>query len=60
VQSAFQQRRKRLSNAWRGLPVDVEAVTSAAARADIDLGERGETLDVTAFARMARELEGAG
>lgn len=58
VHAAFGQRRKKLRNAWRGLlGRNADAVRSAAERAGIDLDRRGETLDVAAFARMARELE---
>lgn len=58
VHAAFGQRRKKLRNAWRGLlGRSADVVRSAAERAGIDLDRRGETLDVAAFARMARELE---
>lgn len=57
VRAAFTQRRKKLRNAWRGLPGTEQALRDAAARAGIDLDRRGETLDVAAFARMADELE---
>jgi 16S rRNA (adenine1518-N6/adenine1519-N6)-dimethyltransferase len=57
VHGAFQQRRKKLRNAWQGVlgrsDVDLRA---AAERAGIDLNLRGETLDVAAFARMAAEV----
>jgi 16S rRNA (adenine1518-N6/adenine1519-N6)-dimethyltransferase len=57
VRAAFGQRRKKLRNAWRRLlGANDEAVRSAAERAGIDLDKRGETLDVAAFASMAREL----
>jgi 16S rRNA (adenine1518-N6/adenine1519-N6)-dimethyltransferase len=57
VKAAFSQRRKTLRNAWRGLPnVDGEQLALAAAKADIDLDARGETLDAAAFARMTTEL----
>ncbi len=58
VSGAFSQRRKQLRNAWKGL-LDLEpaAVEAAAARANIDLSLRGETLSPTDFARMTRELE---
>jgi 16S rRNA (adenine1518-N6/adenine1519-N6)-dimethyltransferase len=57
VKAAFGQRRKTLRNAWRGLPnVTGELVAAAAAKANIDLDARGETLDTAAFARMATEL----
>lgn len=54
VRAAFAQRRKTLRNAWSGLPGDT---ASAAARAGIDLGVRGETLSVADFERMAEELD---
>ncbi len=58
VRGAFQQRRKKLRNAWHNIPGrDQEAVALAAERAGIDLDARGETLSVQAFARMSRELE---
>lgn len=57
VKRAFEQRRKKLKNAWAGLfgerGLDLEA---AAQRAKIDLSLRGETLSVADFARMAEEL----
>jgi 16S rRNA (adenine1518-N6/adenine1519-N6)-dimethyltransferase len=57
VKAAFAQRRKTLRNAWRALPgMTPAALARAAEAADIDLDARGETLDVTAFARMAREV----
>jgi 16S rRNA (adenine1518-N6/adenine1519-N6)-dimethyltransferase len=57
VHAAFAQRRKKLRNAWQGvLGKDAAEVGAAATRAGIDLDARGETLDVTAFARMAREV----
>jgi len=58
VSKAFQARRKTLRNAWRGLLPD-DALQAAAARAGISLDARGETLDVEAFARMAKELDRA-
>lgn len=57
VKRAFEQRRKKLKNAWAGLfgerGIDLEA---AAQRAHIDLSLRGETLAVADFVRMAEEL----
>ena len=57
VKRAFEQRRKKLKNAWAGLfgerGIDLEA---AAQRAQIDLSLRGETLAVADFVRMAEEL----
>ncbi|HVU01805.1 MAG TPA: 16S rRNA (adenine(1518)-N(6)/adenine(1519)-N(6))-dimethyltransferase RsmA [Polyangiaceae bacterium] len=58
VRAAFAARRKTLRNAWKGLPgVDAASLARLAADAGIDLDARGETLDVTAFARMAAALE---
>ncbi|HTJ84000.1 MAG TPA: 16S rRNA (adenine(1518)-N(6)/adenine(1519)-N(6))-dimethyltransferase RsmA [Polyangiaceae bacterium] len=57
VRGAFGMRRKTLRNAWRGLlGLDDATVAGAAAEAGIDLGLRGETLDVDAFARFAAAL----
>ena len=55
VKGAFGQRRKTLRNAWSALGDD-GSLARAAKRAGIDLTLRGETLAVTDFARMAREL----
>jgi 16S rRNA (adenine1518-N6/adenine1519-N6)-dimethyltransferase len=58
VQLAFGQRRKKLRNAWSQLPnISATRLQTAALRCDIDLNDRGEMLDVTAFARMTKELE---
>jgi 16S rRNA (adenine1518-N6/adenine1519-N6)-dimethyltransferase len=59
VKAAFSQRRKTLRNAWRTLPLDRDGLARAATRAGIDLDARGETLDVTAFARMAENVADA-
>lgn len=57
VQAAFRQRRKKLRNSWSGLPgITAAVLDAAAAKCGIDLNARGETLDVTAFARLAQEL----
>ncbi len=57
VQFAFQQRRKKLRNAWSQLPnISAGQLQAAAARCNIDLNDRGEMLDVAAFARMTQEL----
>lgn len=57
VRRAFQQRRKKLKNAWAGLfgerGLDIER---AAQNAGVDLSARGETLGVSEFERMAKEL----
>ena len=55
VKNAFGKRRKTLRNAWSTLDAS-GTVRAAALRADIDLGRRGETLTVSDFARMAKEL----
>jgi 16S rRNA A1518/A1519 N6-dimethyltransferase RsmA/KsgA/DIM1 with predicted DNA glycosylase/AP lyase activity len=58
VRAAFQQRRKKLRNAWENVcGVDRETLASRASRAAIDLDARGETLSVSEFARMAAEFE---
>jgi 16S rRNA (adenine1518-N6/adenine1519-N6)-dimethyltransferase len=57
VHGAFTARRKMLRNAWAGVSRDAEALARAASDAGIDLGVRGETLDVEDFARMAKALE---
>jgi len=55
VKGAFGQRRKKLKNAWQKLAAP-EALAAAAERAGIGLDQRGETLSVLDFARMAKEL----
>jgi 16S rRNA (adenine1518-N6/adenine1519-N6)-dimethyltransferase len=57
VRRAFEARRKTLRNAWAGLAGDAAALEHAADRAGISLDARGETLDVSAFARMAESLD---
>jgi len=58
VRAAFQQRRKKLRNAWENVcGVDRETLAARALRAAIDLDARGETLAVSDFARMAAEFE---
>ena len=57
VRGAFQQRRKKLRNAWDNvLGADRQRMAAVAAQAGIDLDARGETLTVADFARMAEEL----
>lgn len=57
VRAAFAKRRKTLRNAWSGvLGVSGPDLADAAGAAGIDLGARGETLDVLDFARMAEQL----
>lgn len=68
VRAAFSQRRKMLRNALQTLPspfaLDAPAWEDAFASAGIDGRARGETLDLTAFGRLAdavsRALEAAG
>lgn len=60
VHGAFQQRRKKLRNAWASLAQGDEVRFAQIARsANIDLDRRGETLSVEEFARMAELLERA-
>ena len=56
VKAAFNQRRKTLRNALRGVgAADLEAIGQ---RADIDLQRRGETLSLEEFARLANRWWG--
>jgi 16S rRNA (adenine1518-N6/adenine1519-N6)-dimethyltransferase len=57
VRRAFEGRRKTLRNAWAGLAGDAAALQHAAETAGVSLDARGETLEVEAFARMARALD---
>jgi 16S rRNA (adenine1518-N6/adenine1519-N6)-dimethyltransferase len=58
VSRAFAMRRKTLRNAWRSVDAcDDETLARLAHRVGIDLNQRGETLEVAAFARMAEALE---
>jgi 16S rRNA (adenine1518-N6/adenine1519-N6)-dimethyltransferase len=59
VRAAFQTRRKTLRNALKSLGDDARAGRAANA-AGIDLGRRGETLDVLEFARLAEAWDAAG
>lgn len=56
VRAAFESRRKTLRNAWSRV-APVEKLRAAAAKAEISLDARGETLDVEAYARMAAALD---
>jgi len=56
VGAAFAQRRKKLRNAW-GSVASAQNLEAAAARANINLDARGETLTPADFARMAREVD---
>jgi 16S rRNA (adenine1518-N6/adenine1519-N6)-dimethyltransferase len=53
VDAAFAQRRKMLRSALAGWAGSAAAAEQALRAADIDPSARGETLDVTAFARLA-------
>jgi len=57
VDAAFAQRRKGLRGALRGLAGSTEAAEKALAAAGIAPLERGESLTVTDFARIAEALE---
>jgi 16S rRNA (adenine1518-N6/adenine1519-N6)-dimethyltransferase len=57
VKGAFTARRKTLRNAWSSVAPSAAALARAAEKAGVSLDARGETLDVDAFARMAKELE---
>jgi 16S rRNA (adenine1518-N6/adenine1519-N6)-dimethyltransferase len=57
VKGAFGARRKTLRNAWRAVAADAGALAEAAREAGVSLDVRGETLDVTAYDRMARALD---
>ena len=56
VDAAFAQRRKMLRSALAGLAGSSGAATAALAAAGVDPQARGETLDVTAFARIAEQF----
>lgn len=56
VDAAFAHRRKALRGALRALTGSSEAAEAALARAGIDALARGETLEVTQFARLAEEV----
>jgi 16S rRNA (adenine1518-N6/adenine1519-N6)-dimethyltransferase len=59
VDAAFAQRRKTLRAAlagWAGSPADAESALRAA---DVDPRARGESLDVAAFTRIARQRRGS-
>jgi 16S rRNA (adenine1518-N6/adenine1519-N6)-dimethyltransferase len=56
VRGAFEARRKTLRNAWSRV-APAALVAEAASLAGVALEARGETLDVDAFARMAKALD---
>lgn len=58
VKGAFGARRKTLRNAWSRVG-EAARIAAAAEASGIRLDARGETLDVEAFARMAKTLDGA-
>ncbi|APR75217.1 SSU rRNA (adenine(1518)-N(6)/adenine(1519)-N(6))-dimethyltransferase [Minicystis rosea] len=61
VKAAFGARRKTLRNAWKGLyGWSKEELDANAQEVGIDLGLRGETLPVEAFARIAKLGEKQG
>jgi len=55
VDAAFAQRRKSLRAALAGHYGSAEAAAAALSGAGIDPGARGESLDITAFARLAEQ-----
>lgn len=59
VKNAFGARRKTLRNAWSAI-APADRIAAAAETAGISLDARGETLDVDAYARMARALDEQG
>jgi 16S rRNA (adenine1518-N6/adenine1519-N6)-dimethyltransferase len=56
VDASFAQRRKMLRSALAGLAGSSAAASSAVAAAGLDPKARGETLDVTDFARIAEHI----
>ena len=56
VDAAFAQRRKMLRSALAGLAGSSAAATAAVVAAELDPTARGETLDVTDFARLAESV----
>ena len=56
VDAAFAQRRKMLRSALASLAGSSAAATAAVAAAELDPTARGETLDVTDFARLAESV----
>lgn len=58
VRAAFEQRRKKLSNAWRAaVGLSTEDLALAAKTAGVNLDDRGERLTVRDFERMAKAVE---
>ncbi len=58
IDAAFGQRRKMLRSALAGLAGSSAAASAAVAGAGLDPKTRGETLDVTDFARIAEQVFG--
>ena len=56
IDAAFAQRRKMLRSALAGLAGSSTAASAAAVAAGLDPQARGETLDVTDFARLAEQI----
>jgi 16S rRNA (adenine1518-N6/adenine1519-N6)-dimethyltransferase len=56
VKAAFNQRRKTLKNALRPVVADAAALDDAFSAAGIDPGRRGETLNLSEFARLTAGL----
>ncbi|MBI5682096.1 MAG: 16S rRNA (adenine(1518)-N(6)/adenine(1519)-N(6))-dimethyltransferase RsmA [Deltaproteobacteria bacterium] len=56
VNAAFNQRRKTLSNALKGLAVPHDVIVEALGATRIDPGRRGETLSIEEFARLCNCL----
>ena len=56
IDAAFAQRRKMLRSALAGLAGSSAAASAAVAAAGLDPQARGETLDVTDFARIAEQI----
>lgn len=59
VKAAFAARRKTLRNAWKSLAPS-ELLTTFAAASGVNLDDRGETLTVHQFAKMASLIEAEG
>lgn len=57
VDAAFAQRRKMLRSALGTLAGGAEAASAAITAAGVDPQARGEALDITAFARVAEQLQ---
>lgn len=58
VKAAFAQRRKTLRNTLQSQGFDAEDVDTAAAKIELDLKRRGETLELKEFATLSNALKG--